>query len=711
MPDYKEPLRTYVSQSFWCDYSKDGARFEKAKICFGPCKHINESPRRCAKSNKPSCGNGHATAWFDQLFRGGIRFPDVSSEAGSTVSKPLTVLVAGPPGTGKTTLCSEICYNLAECENVFSLYVSTESETNALISNFASFGHENPRRFVRLDPEYSRNEGEAQVYVWGKERVDRVNQTNGAIDIVESAIKDITSYLSGIDPGVIKILLDKMRPKQLKADMLSPGVVVFDSLNVIPPNDAGKFINSVIALAQEKKTGILFLVLDSSIDNREYKIWEHACDIVIRLDYTNKSGYYTRTIEVVKARYQSHIWGEHPFKIYRAYNAGDDSETMRRAHPYRTQGGIFIYPSIHYYLSEYRYKGPPAEREMCETLPKALNRILTRPSAEQGGRTPQGGFPRGRCTAFIGGRGAHKSHLAYLHLLSRMLDLEENERETRATERTGANARKKERRTHRRTDPHEEGSLIISLRDDEHMTRSTMNSILKGFGSHERVPDNVSAFEKEGRFEILYFHPGYTTPQEVFHRIFIAVQRVKRKCRKVTVLFNSLDQLAARFPLCAREEMFIPGIINFLTGEQMTSIFIAVTEEKGQPSEQYALLPMADLILSFNRKRINTYSYLEAVRTEHPPATDGEKTAFEERAAKLTRKQKEYVEEVVVEVVRFSGGQRAGACGILELVNEVTEDCIYDRPGLHFSPLSVGGWEYIPKTKVAAPSLGVPGNP
>lgn len=194
MPDSTNILRTHVSQSFWCNYSREGGSFERATICFGPCKHL-DGPRKCTRHSKPGCENGHEIAWFDQLFRDGIRLPSVQ-EAGSSISKPLTVLVAGPPGTGKTTLCSEICYNLAQYEGLFSLYVSTESEAGALISNFASFGHEHVNRFVTFDPDRCKNEGEPQVYVWGKERVDKVNQTNGAIDIVEAAIKDIVSYFA-----------------------------------------------------------------------------------------------------------------------------------------------------------------------------------------------------------------------------------------------------------------------------------------------------------------------------------------------------------------------------------------------------------------------------------------------------------------------------------------------------------------------------------
>lgn len=79
-------------------------------------------------------------------------------------------------------------------------------------------------------------------------------------------------------------------------------------------------------------------------------------------------------------------------------------DKVRQDHPYRTEGGIFIYPSIHYYLSLYKRRGPTANVRYAETRPR-LDGVLKE------------GFPEGRCTAFIGTRGGHKSHFGYLHLL------------------------------------------------------------------------------------------------------------------------------------------------------------------------------------------------------------------------------------------------------------------------------------------------------
>ncbi len=658
--------RMCVSQPYWYDVERNA--FEKAGVCFGPCQNDD----RVASERCPKCVRYNETAWFDRLFRGAISLPEthsVETHPENELTKPLTILIAGSPGTGKTTLCSEICYNLAQKENGKhnSLYASTESETENIISNFKSYGYDDADLvFDNYETTQAPAGKSGKVFVYGRERFSEIRDQN---DIMRKLQRLFSSAMRTMNPDpkigneVFQQLwnLAVIKPL-LKKDFKWPYALVFDSLNIMPVENASNYINEIIKQCSGVK--VLFLILDASANHKEYRIWEHFCDIVVRLDFENRSGYYTRTMEVVKARYQSHIWGKHPFKISRPYTGGDDRDIRRRSHPYRERGGIFIYPSIHYFLSEYKHMEPPTEHELCDTLPKALNKMLL----QQHEMTRQrGGFPEGRCTAFVGERGGHKSHLAYLHMLHRI-----NEGEC---------------------------GLVISLRDDENMTRNTMSRIYSDFKRRnfkKGTPlENIKEMETQGKLEILYFHPGYVTPEEFFHRVFIAVQKLKRTCKKSTVMFNSLDQLNARFPLCAKEDMFIPGLINFLTAEQTTSIFIAVPEEKGQPATQYGLLPMADLILSFNRKKIETNACREAM-TALPRLSEKTKrdinTMFDPSV-------KPYVEEIVLEVVRFSGGQRAGACGMLELINQDSDKLVklkgyYDRPGLHFTEFSDRPWEY-----------------
>jgi hypothetical protein len=171
--------------------------------------------------------------------------------------------------------------------------------------------------------------------------------------------------------------------------------------------------------------------------------------------------------------------------------------------------------------------------------------------------------------------------------------------------------------------------------------------------------------------------------------MFISVQRLKSTQKRVTVLFNSLDQLTARFPLCARQKIFVPGIIEMLCGEGITSVFIAV-DEKGQPDEQYGLLPMADLILGFQEEQCKFDEYFgqrtESVKTTLDPNT---RNKMEQIAEKRKESWMDYVE---LKVIRHAGGNKAGDRGMLELVHikDITEgSSLCMTTGLHFTKLAV----------------------
>ena len=236
---------------------------------------------------------------------------------------------------------------------------------------------------------------------------------------------------------------------------------------------------------------------------------------------------------------------------------------MRRAHPYRPTGGVFIFPSIHSYLSVYKRKHTSDMPSRDDTYPIKLNEIFQ--------------LPKGRCTAFIGKRGGHKSHLGYLHILHHLLKHQG------------------------------ESGLIVSLQRMRHMTRDTLARIaFDEFGCKRSELDQL---EKDNHFEILYVSPRIYYPRRILPpHVASAFTTSKNKTGPLTVLFNSLDQISARFPLCAKQEIFIPGIIQTLSGEGATSICIAV-DEPGQPQQHYGLLPMADLIVSFSMRKFPAQHY------------------------------------------------------------------------------------------------------
>jgi hypothetical protein len=129
--------------------------------------------------------------------------------------------------------------------------------------------------------------------------------------------------------------------------------------------------------------------------------------------------------------------------------------------------------------------------------------------------------------------------------------------------------------------------------------------------------------------------------------------------------------------LCAKENIFVPGLIEMLTAEGITSIFVAVTEP-GQPPEQYGLLPMADIILSFTHRRLNREHYDWLLLNERQRNEKGKPKSDPLSDPK--------VQVVVLRVVRMPGGQAAGTRGMLELISEDEKR----SAGLHFTQFPIG---------------------
>ncbi len=568
-----------------------------------------------------------------------------------------------------------------------------EQETRRLIKNAEDLGYKQASTFIigfDEDTDYLKRYDVDRVVVWGKEKFRQSleasqRQKDRKEDIhsesnpkgseqaksSEMFVETVTFALEALN-NLLHQPVPKSRLERIKHRMgtirereavqsLQPDILVVDSLNILAEDQRSYFFEQ-FQMAVSSSSKMVIFILDSGTQEDVHKIWEYACDVVIHMGHTpvdTVNDYYLRTIEVVKARYQSHVWGKHQLKIYKkpTEDKKESQEEIGRAHPFRTEGGIFIYPSIHYYLSLYKRRGHFKEPVFASTKPEELHDILK-------------GLPEGRCTAFIGCRGGHKSHLGYVHLLHRILDNEQ------------------------------EAALIISLRDDEKMTCDTIQKILAAeFKTSKETP---STLQESDKLEILYYHPGYITPEEFFHRMFISIHRLKHTGRKLTVLFNSLDQLSSRFPLCAKQEIFVPGIVEALSGEGATSILIAV-DESGQPAEQYGLLPMADLVLSFYPYRFEAVDYNGHIDEAWHARQSFADTATDESSSRRPDSVSNPKEAIVLKVERFAGGQQSGARGLLELVEEPGPS-LENEAKLRFTKLS-------PKYKVGDYLVGRPPHP
>lgn len=667
--------KTRISQAFWCHPNED--RIDEA---FRPA----EDPLR---SNESLC-------WFDRLFYGGIHIP-------SGTGRPLTFLLTGPPGTGKSTLAMELAYRLAQarppeggCGNgLSSLYVATEMSVAQAYEKATSFGWEHTQIFraypdvpPEMKGEQSPIEGQGCVLLLASE-----SEQNAQVPTPITPLAALARFvLEELAPHIIaqfanecgapanasyaellkrlaqcgRAPLGRLFRRSGDSDDSQPqmcaDLLIIDSLNALPAENREKAFEQFLANTHDRARVVIF-VLDSDPEAGEHKFWEYVCDNVIRMDCKERLGYYLRSMEIVKARYQQNVHGK---QLVRLCPDGHGTDIPpQRQHPYRREGGIFIYPTIHYHLSRYkRYGKVPQTRS---PVSKTDDLICRRQDGTVCGML----LPQGRCTAFLGSRGGHKSHIGYIQLLDRLVYREDDYRGTGTCP---------EDRNPCRNRNIKEGAIVVSLRDDEDMTRNTMERILScEFGLRDgEAKDKLGALQRDGRLDIVYFHPGYITPEEFFHRVYMSVLRMKamgHQAQRVTLLFNSLDQLSARFPLCADQNIFVPGIIDSLSGEGVTSMFVAV-DEPGQPAEQYGLLPMADLVLSFRPRIFTEDQYRNIVQRGLGGEIDVPSGDHE---------------AIVLQVLRFAGGRMAGHRGLLEIVEE-HELSPYRGPGLHYVSIQRG---------------------
>jgi len=320
-------------------------------------------------------------------------------------------------------------------------------------------------------------------------------------------------------------------------------------------------------------------MLDVHRDPVVYDRWEHFADLVIHLSYDIVEDYMVRKLRIVKARYQDHADGEHRLKI----NPIPSSEEVEvhPMSPFIKAGGIFVFPSVHRYLSEAR-RSPTEKSRLAEKEKPRFEDPIATPFADLNRIIQGGGFPPGCCTAIIGSRGGMKSHLAYYSLLKFLREHDD------------------------------ERALIVSLRDPVTAAKETLaqifanqrgedgNRLRKDVTSIKKGKSVLDRFLNSDRLEILFFWPGYISPEEFFHLVAVAIDRESQDKKVSLVVVNGLEQLSARFPLCAKEKMFVSGLVTLLSARGTTNIIVSGGSLILQPDfggVPAGLLQMADLIL------------------------------------------------------------------------------------------------------------------
>ncbi len=649
-------IPTKISQAFWCD----------------------------SKSLKfmPALVAGQPVCWMDELLHGGIKFPEPTAAS----PRALTLLLCGPPGTGKSIFATELCYRWAKTADQSELfvghprflYLTTEAYPPWLIANACSMWPE-AMNYFRTATEIEIESPRKIVTV--ADFYDQVHHAN------EHHAPGVTAALRAVVAQLANCMsAGNQNSGHPPSSIPAFDVIVVDSLNVLPDERArASAFQRFFRWIRGGRPRIVVFVMDTFANDRSAKaqFFEYVCDIVIRLDRTRPitpaASYMLRTIEVVKARHQSHVWGPHPLKILERETAHDqrDKETahqyserlkeqnqrLKKTHPFRDEGGIFIFPSIHYQLSrcsdKYRPVGPPDYGEHPIT---SLRRVFR-------------GFPLGRSTALIGWKGMHKSHLCFRYILDRVIR-------------------------------HREAGLVVTLRDDIPTTINNFKSYIAEWKDEEGTLRIDPTDMLDGNdIELMDFMPGNISVEEFMHRILLSIARLKTAqnggTRKVVCLVNSLDHLEARFPECARQPLFVVGLIELLSAEGVTSLFV---DASSRPAERFGeqtddtlrdvsvhhtyhgLEAIADLVLHFHREfDIGRQGYLNAImraaeaegRTPSECVTIIEDFRFTERDRALD----------IVRVIRSAGGHLSGNGAILKLIKQGDQLTRLLKPGLKCFPL------------------------
>ncbi|MEK7876013.1 MAG: ATPase domain-containing protein [Pseudomonadota bacterium] len=584
--------------------------------------------------------DGRPIYWLDILLGGELQKPE-------RLGRPLVLLLSGPPGSGKSLLVQQMCYNLvreapANILDRTSLIITTETSPEAIIDNMKRLGLEQ----IVLLPN-----GQNRCIYYGLSSQGQLLGELPNMDQIPLMLVMKAPYRSERKKNPNQLARDintawRAAIKRLVGLPQYPHVVVIDSLNVLPGSSKkGELFGSLVQMFQ---TGpdFLFLIIDTpwrdtgevALDNG---YWEYVADISIRMDYEYLAdkGYFARHFQIVKSRYQEHVPGKHATKIFSNPQVNRAAQPVNLAidrdgtRPHLFTGGVFLFPSFHCVLSQSRFGEKlvrtdpqrPAPSNSAGTWANPANYNINPPQEAAWGpgsivpptsppipaagspvkwdnwdpntdppptlnwpvkycfELVDGGIPLNHCTALVGRRGARKSYFAYQFLLDGIKNGEK--------------------------------VMLLSFRDNQEAVKMTLRAIMGA--PQYTAPPPLTDNDLNQKLVIVYQCPGCVTPEEWLHRVITIVGEHS----PTRVVFNAVDQWESAYPLLAASPMLLPTLIDFLNVHEVTSMVIGV-EGGARSFTEYGLTTRAETVLSFEYRRI-PWQQPTRTRPSDGPSQDG----------------------------------------------------------------------------------------
>lgn len=407
---------------------------------------------------------------LDAMFRSsGLKsesFTEELDEHGISLtggSGTTSICIAGPDGTGKSALAMHfVSRYMADAHQIcrsdlspqpLAFYVSSDLShemANVMWQNFA-LGRPNTRKIPFRYPQMQA-ERKSPDWLGGRPYDKRYelmlsqylpDDLEKLADLLqrseaptEIAFIDLAAHTAGDDWGFIERLLATMPTPQIPhaprhllvidamegVETLSGNVDAFGQ-QTIRRNRVAKLMR----LARPKAH--LVLVVEEPSEG-ERLAEQFVADVVVRLRATENQGYSRRTIEIEKARGQSHVRGRHPY-VVRDGRGSTTGEQINYDDPPvegegRWQSYIDVFPSLHA-LSREVMEGHGPGRDwpsgFCAGFGiRELDEMLTLQRTEPAGseRRLHGhdarGLPCGKVCALIGDANTQKSFVALAFL-------------------------------------------------------------------------------------------------------------------------------------------------------------------------------------------------------------------------------------------------------------------------------------------------------